>query len=158
MRAAHSALIPKWDRARFLGCSLFVAAILGVLTATPVEAQGDAARGKVLFTYEGHGCIGCHPQTRDPYAFGPSLCRVVGSRAGMHPAYDSYSDAIKNSGIVWDLEQLDVFLTFPMLALRGTTMGFAGIEDAGERADVIAYLVRENEAALCVWDDLTLPK
>ena len=87
--------------------ALIAAAVLGGLIATPTVAQGDAARGEVLFTYEGHGCIGCHPQTRDPYAFGPSLCRVVGNRAGVHPAYDRYSDAIRNSGIVWDVARHD---------------------------------------------------
>ena len=68
------------------------------------------------------------------------------------------SDAIRNSGIVWDVARLDAFLTFPLRNLRGTTMGFAGIGDAGERADMIAYLVRENEGALCIWDRLTLRK
>ena len=148
----------KRDAATVLRRCLIAAAIFGGLIATPAVAQGDAARGEVLFTYEGHGCIGCHPQTRDPYAFGPSLCRVVGKRAGVHPAYDRYSDAIKSSGIVWDVARLEAFLTFPLRNLRGTTMGFAGIGDAGERADVIAYLVRENEGALCVWDRLTLPE
>ena len=148
----------KRDAATFLRRCLVAAAIFGGLVATPAAAQGDAARGAGLFTWEGHGCIGCHPQTRDPYAFGPSLCGVVGTRAGVHPAYDRYSDAIRNSGIVWDVARLDAFLTFPLRNLRGTTMVFAGIEDAGERADVIAYLVRENEAALCTWERLTLPK
>ena len=37
-------------------------------------------------------------------------------------------------------------------------MGFAGIADDRERADVIDYLERENERALCIWQRLTLPQ
>ncbi len=135
-----------------------VAVLLGCLAAMPAAGQGDAARGEALYGYGGHGCIGCHPQSRDPAAFGPSLCAVVGKRAGTHPAYEVYSDAIGASGIIWDRERLDGFLEFPLGYLRGTTMGFAGIADDRERADVIAYLERENERALCIWERLTLPR
>lgn len=146
------------DVATFLRRCLIAAAILGGLIASPAAAQNPASRGAVLYTWEGYGCIGCHPLTRDPYAFGPSLCEIMGRRAGTHAAYDVYSDAIKNSGIVWDRRRLDGFLEFPMTYLRGTTMGFAGIANRRERFDVIAYLVRENYRALCAWDRLTLPK
>ncbi len=78
--------------------------------------------------------------------------------AGTHSAYEVYSDAIGASGIIWDRERLDGFLEFPLGYLRGTTKGFAGIADDRERADVIAYLERENERALCIWERLTAPR
>ncbi len=83
---------------------------------------------------------------------------MVGKRARAHPAYEVYSDAIGASGIIWDRERLAGFLEFPLGYLRGTTMGFAGIADDRERSDVIAYLERENERALCIWERLTAPR
>ena len=47
---------------------------------------------------------------------------------------------MKRSKIVWDEKSLDRFLTAPMKVVPGTTMGYAGIADKQERADLIAYL------------------
>lgn len=50
-----------------------------------------------------------------------------------------YSDAMKESGIVWDEETLEEFLTAPRQAVPGTTMNI-GVPNAERRTDVIAYL------------------
>lgn len=42
--------------------------------------------------------------------------------------------------LVWDAATLDRFLADPRGLVPGTKMGFAGIADAAERADLIAYL------------------
>jgi len=47
---------------------------------------------------------------------------------------------MKRSGIVWDERTLDRFLANPMVTVPGTAMTYAGIDDAQERADLIAYL------------------
>lgn len=44
---------------------------------------------------------------------------------------------------------LDRFLRDPLAAVPGTTMGYAGIADATERADLIAYLDETNRSARC---------
>jgi len=55
------------------------------------------------------------------------------------PGFD-YSPALKQSGIVWNARTLDRFLADPLRMVPGTTMTYAGVTDAGERADLIAYL------------------
>lgn len=47
---------------------------------------------------------------------------------------------MRESRWVWDEKSLDVFLQDPMQALPGTTMGYSGVKDAAERADLIAWL------------------
>jgi len=66
-------------------------------------------------------------------------CGVVGRAAGSAPNYP-YSEAMKESGLVWDEKTLNEFLTAPISYLNGTKMGFAGLSSATDRADVIAYL------------------
>ena len=51
-----------------------------------------------------------------------------------------YSPAMKRSGLVWNKATLDRFLADPMTVVKGTAMGYAGIDDKKERADLIAYL------------------
>ena len=70
-------------------------------------------------------------------ALGPACPegRHAGSVAGFR-----YSEAMKNSNIVWDEKSLDAYIMAPQKALPGTTMPFAGIPDQEERNDLIAYL------------------
>ena len=65
--------------------------------------------------------------------------RLFGRRAGSVQGF-AYSDAMRNSGIVWSETTLDQFLTNPQAYVPGTRMTFTGLPDAQERADVIAYL------------------
>lgn len=51
-----------------------------------------------------------------------------------------YSAALKRSGIVWDDASLDAFLENPMKTVPGTRMGYAGVKNAAERDDLIAFL------------------
>ena len=60
-----------------------------------------------------------------------------------------YSDAMKRSGIVWNAQTLDRFLADPTGVVPGTAMGYAGVKDARERADLIAYLEQANRSAAC---------
>jgi cytochrome c len=55
-----------------------------------------------------------------------------------------YSPAMRESGIVWTEASLDAFLESPRTAVPRTKMGYAGIKDPQERADLVAYLKREN--------------
>jgi cytochrome c len=47
---------------------------------------------------------------------------------------------MRDSGIVWDAKTLDVFLKDPLGTVPGTAMGYAGVKDDAERADLIAWL------------------
>jgi cytochrome c len=47
---------------------------------------------------------------------------------------------MKQSGIVWDEKSLDAYLIAPQKAVAGNIVPFAGIKNAQDRADLIAYL------------------
>jgi cytochrome c len=106
-------------------------------------AKGNAVHGKELYTQ----CQACHKLTEN--YVGPMHCGLIGRPAGSASGYD-YSEAMKASGIVWDPQKLNEFLTSPIAYVSGTKMGFAGFESATDRADVIAYLVQANaDPAVC---------
>lgn len=95
--------------------------------------EGDPQRGAEIYSR----CAACHSLERN--RTGPKHCGVVGRTAGTLPGY-AYSRSMRDSGIVWTPEALDRFLEAPLKALSGTKMGYAGIKDPKERADIIAYL------------------
>jgi len=114
---------------------LAVALVAAASSAPAPAAEGDPARGEKLY----ERCMGCHSIERD--RVGPRHRGLIGRRAGGVPGF-AYSEAMKRSGIVWDAGTLDRFLGNPRALVPGTRMGFAGIADASERADLIAYLKR----------------
>lgn len=105
-------------------------------------ALGDPKAGEALYSR----CLACH--SLEVNRTGPKHCGVVGRRAGSVPGYD-YSPAMKRSKLVWSEANLDRFLADPPKTVPGTTMTYAGVPDAKERADLIAYLKQESTAARC---------
>lgn len=91
-------------------------------------------------------CAACHSLESD--RTGPRHCGLFGRVAGSVKGFD-YSDAMKRSKIVWDEKTLDHFLANPTKAVPGTSMGYAGITDKRERADLIAYLRQANAMPPC---------
>lgn len=112
------------------------------LTAPPAQAEGNVLRGESIYTR----CLACHALNYN--RTGPKHCGLFGRPAGSLPDF-MYSDAMKNSHIVWNEETLNRFLTAPLTYVPGTSMGYAGIPDAQERADLLAYLKKENESPIC---------
>jgi len=103
------------------------------LAASCAHAQ-DAAAGGMAFQQ----CAECHSPGAADNA-GPGLKGVFGRRAGAKDGF-AYSPAMKKSTLVWDEKTLDAYLANPAKAVPGTTMAYAGDEDAKERADLVAYL------------------
>lgn len=115
--------------------SLGVVGLFGLsFVATASPPPGDLAAGERVYAR----CIGCH--SPDRHRTGPRHCGLLGRVSGTAKGYDYYSPAMQEAGITWNAETLDVFLQAPLAAVPGTTMGFAGIADAGERRDLIAFL------------------
>lgn len=102
--------------------------------AAAVGAASAMERGQAIY----ERCIACHAIERN--RTGPQHCGLFGRKAGTAPGFDSYSDAMRGAGFVWNAETLDRFLRDPAAMVPGTTMGYAGIADARERADLIAWL------------------
>lgn len=122
---------------------LLILALLGGLAADGGHRvawadAGDADRGAKIY----ERCIACHSLDRN--RTGPKHCGLFGRTAGTLEGY-RYSPAMRESGIVWSEATLDAFLESPRDVVPSTKMGYAGIKDAQERADLIAYLKRENE-------------
>ena len=96
-------------------------------------ATGDPKRGEEIY----HRCLACHSLEHN--RVGPRHCGLFGRKAGSLKDY-SYSTAMKKYGVIWNEKTLDHFLENPMKAVPGTKMGYAGVKDPQERADLIAYL------------------
>lgn len=111
------------------------------LTASPAAlpsaaASGDPAAGAQSFLV----CSACHTTTEGGSALiGPNLWGVVGRSVASKDGFD-YSPELKALGGTWTPELLDRFLTEPAALVPGTRMGFVGVADAAERANLIAYL------------------
>ncbi len=102
-------------------------------TETGSGGIGDADRGKALFERR---CTGCHAV--DANREGPHLRGVFGRRAGSVPGF-GYSTVLKNSGVTWNEDSLNRWLTDPDTTIKGNNMDFS-VAKADERADLIAFL------------------
>jgi cytochrome c len=111
-----------------------------VLHAAGAFAAGDPERGAVVF----QKCYACHSVVPGETGLtGPNLAGVVGRRIASAPGFD-YSPALaalaEQGAGVWTEAAMDAFIRAPEELVPGTEMTFVGLPDAGERADVIAFL------------------
>lgn len=123
---------------RRTGAAMLVAVVLGF--AAPAYAEGDAAHGERLF----EECAACHSTTRGENKVGPSLAGVLERKAGELEDF-RYSPALKRSGIAWTAETLDTFIADPQKVVPANRMPYAGMPDAANRADLIAYLKKATK-------------
>src|SRR6476661_2268048 len=119
-----------------------LAAVALFALSAPALAQGDATKGKAAFAK----CGICHQVGPGAKTLvGPELNGVVGRKAASVADYSMYSTGMKKlgeQGFVWDEQNLDKWITDPKAMIPDSPMSlaFPGIPDAGERADIIAYL------------------
>lgn len=112
------------------------------LAATSPPAADLAAGERIYFK-----CVGCHSPDRN--RTGPLHCGLLGRAAAAVKGYD-YSEAMRESGIVWTAETLDRFLANPLAMVPGSTMGFAGIADTTERENLVGWLATlDASSPLC---------
>jgi cytochrome c len=112
-----------------------LAALGAVATSASAAGGADAAHGKTVFAR----CVACHDLNTGRTLLGPSLKGIVGRKSGSVAGF-AYSPAMKGKNVTWNASTLDGFLTAPMKYVPGTRMPFAGIPNAQDRADLIAYL------------------
>lgn len=110
--------------------------ILSGATAAPA-AGADASAGKALFQQR---CSVCHSaETADNGgAQGPSLAGILGRKAASAPQF-SYTQALRDSNLVWEAANLQRFLASPTTVVPGTAMLIAVPEET-DRDNLIAYL------------------
>ncbi|MCB1471505.1 MAG: c-type cytochrome [Rhodobiaceae bacterium] len=116
-------------------------AAVGLSVSLSLAADDEAAheRGRELFSR----CERCHEL--DPMRgnrIGPNLYNVVGRPAAAQQDF-RYSQGMRDAasgGLEWTPEQLDRFIADPRSVVRRTSMSFRGIDDPGQRSDIIAFL------------------
>ena len=111
-------------------------ALILLLCTKNTLAADDPARGANAFGQ----CSACHSTTPGQHMTGPSLAHVWGRKAGTAKGFMRYSDALKKSGVPWNEQTLNKWLTNPAAFIPGNLMAFPGIRDASTRQDIIAYL------------------
>jgi cytochrome c len=111
-----------------------------LLPAGTASADGDAARGEARFG----DCAACHRLEAGANNVGPSLHGIFERKAGEIADF-RYSPAMKRSGIVWTPETLDTFISDPQAMVPANRMPYAGMAGAGDRADLIAYLLKASK-------------
>jgi len=124
-------------RAFFITCISLAAVLIGA--AAPGLAA-DAARGEQLFVE----CASCHTLEKGMHNVGPTLAGVFQRKAGSFDDY-RYSPAMKRSNITWTPEELDKFIADPQVVVPANRMPYAGMTNAADRADLIAYLQRASQ-------------
>ncbi len=104
-------------------------------TSTTVALAGDAKKGKKVF----RKCKACHKVKEGKNGAGPSLYKILGANAASVEGF-KYSQAMIDSGLVWNAETLTTFLKKPKALVPGTKMAFGGLKKENQIVDLIAYL------------------
>ena len=114
-----------------IGAFIAVLVVAGT-TANRGYAQ-DAEHGKTIFK----ACAACHA-TDHANRVGPGR-GIIGRKAGAVPGFP-YSNAMKNSDVVWDAKILDAYVGSPQQVVPGNRMPYAGLKNPTDRMDLVAYL------------------
>lgn len=112
--------------------------VLTVSFATFATSAGaaDVDAGKKLFGK----CRACHVIEEEKNSGGgPHLVGLFGRTAGTIEGF-RYSDAMKESGLVWDEQTLFDFLYKPKEYIKGTRMNYRGLRKEKDRENLIAFL------------------
>ena len=110
------------------------------LAAAARADDGAVVRGEARFA----DCAACHRLEPGANNVGPSLHGVFSRKAG-EVADFRYSPAMKRSGIVWTPETLEKFIADPQAMVPGNRMPYAGMSIPGDRADLIAFLMKATQ-------------
>jgi len=118
---------------------------LSILTlligASQSFAAGNPAQGQRAFG----ACAACHSLRPDENMTGPSLAGLWNRKAGTLASFSRYSPAMKSADIEWNDKTLDEWIDDPQHLVPGNEMTFAGIKDARQRADLLAFLKQATQ-------------
>ncbi len=102
----------------------------------PAPGKGDPATGEKVFVK----CRACHQIGETAKnAIGPELNGVIGRHSGSVPDYN-YSEANRNSGLIWDEPTFREYIRNPKAKVPGTKMIIAGLTREKDIDDFVAYL------------------
>lgn len=104
------------------------------------QAAADPEHGEQVF----RRCQACHALEPGQNKVGPSLHDIMEQPAG-HVEGFAYSDALKQSGLVWNDETMSEWLKNPKKLVKGTKMAFPGLRKDEDINDVIEYIRTSSE-------------
>ena len=114
----------------------FIGAALALATSAATAAAQDAAKGEHVFVV----CRACHQIGPDAQnSIGPELNGLDGRHTGTAPDYN-YSEANRDSGIVWSEATFKQYIRDPKATIPNTKMFFAGLKNPQEIDDLWAYV------------------
>lgn len=97
--------------------------------ADPVAGEGEF-----------RSCSACHAVEAGVNRVGPYMHGVVGRPVNAAVGFNGYSGELEKYAEAWTPENLNLFLLNPDNFAPGTSMNFGGIDDAQDRANLIAWL------------------
>ena len=118
-----------------------VCGVIAMAAGSLAFSAAEVERGARVFS----SCIACHTLEADRHLSGPSLAGVWGRKAADVASFRRYSEALRQSGLVWDERTLDAWLRSPQKLVPGNAMQFPGLPDERARADLIAFLRAASE-------------
>jgi cytochrome c len=131
-----SALERSAPKERSTTLKTFMIAAIAFVASTGLSCAQDLAAGETSFKK----CAPCHDVgEKAKNKIGPSLNGLDERKSGTIPGF-KYSDANKNSGIVWNQAQFLDYIKDPKTKIPGTIMVFLGIKDEAEANNLWAYL------------------
>ena len=96
----------------------------------------DFDKGKKVY----RKCKACHTIAQGAkHRVGPNLYKIIDKKAGTAEGY-RYSKAMKNSELIWSVENLSLYLVNPRKFIKGTKMAFAGLKKETDITNVIYYI------------------
>jgi cytochrome c len=114
---------------------MFVMAAVLIVASTEAASAQDVEKGEASF----RKCRLCHAVGENAQdKIGPQLNGLDGRHSSA--ANFAYSDAHKNSGIVWNQASFREYIKDPAAKVPGTKKVFAGIKNEQEADDLWAYI------------------
>jgi cytochrome c2 len=98
-------------------------------------ASADADAGQQIYRQ----CQACHQIENERNGVGPHLVGVVGREIASVDGFN-YSDALAGLDGAWTLDELSAWIENPREYAPGNRMGYQGLSDEQDRANLMAYL------------------
>ena len=99
-------------------------------------AAADVTKGQKL----SRACAACHSFDQGGKdGIGPNLWDIFEAQKASKPGF-AYSDALKEKGGTWTVEDLNAFLWKPKKFAPGTKMNYIGMKKVSDRAAIVAWL------------------
>ena len=117
-------------------CSLLSFQPFAFAEMTPAGQEALVKAGETMYK---HRCRVCHSNDMKHPSYGPPLKNILGRKAGSVPGFN-YSDALKNSGIVWNEKKLREWIKDNKSVMPGTRMRHVGITDKTEQDFLLTFL------------------